>query len=104
MCAILPDTDLQAVGRGTTKRSSPSSPGLGEHRSGQARPRDARIGGGVRQLPEAPPPFRVREAVPFEGLTRLSPRKGGASPLVVANVVGEKSLQVKLIESDDMIK
>src|ERR1700682_6553672 len=78
MCARFPDTGAREVGRGATKRSSPSplSLGVAEHRSRQVKPRGVHIGGGVRLLPEAPPLFQVPEVVPYEELARLSPRKG----------------------------
>ena len=76
MRAIFPDTDVREVGRGTMKRSSPSSSGLGEHRFRQVKPRGVRIGDGIRPPPEAPPLFRILEVVPFEGSARLSPGRG----------------------------
>src|SRR6184192_2258036 len=57
----------QDLGHGTTKRSSPPSLSVGENRSGKARLPGVHIGNGVRRPAEAPPPFRVPEAVPSEG-------------------------------------
>src|ERR1700704_1653920 len=65
--AIFPDTDAQEVGRRAMKGSSPSSSGLGEHKFKQARPRDVRIGGGVRQLQTARSPYRIQAAEPSAG-------------------------------------
>ena len=54
MRRVLSDTDTREIGHGTTRRSSPSRSGFGEYRSGRARPRDVRIGDGVRQLRAVP--------------------------------------------------
>ncbi len=79
MRAIFPDTDAQEVGRNTIKRSSPSSSGLAEHRSEQARPRAARSGRGVRQLPEG---FQQLSGSPFRRAMR-SHSKMNRTPTVV---------------------
>src|SRR6266853_1447917 len=53
--AIFPETDVCDLCRKTVKQKSPSSSGLGDHRSGQAKPQAVHIGGRVRRPPKTLP-------------------------------------------------
>src|SRR5882672_10892184 len=53
--AIFPETDVRDLCRKTVKQKSPSSSGLGNHRSEQAKPQAVHIGGRVRRPPKTLP-------------------------------------------------
>src|SRR5882672_6208525 len=53
--AIFPETDVHDLCRKTVKQKSPSSSGLGNHRSEQAKPQAVHIGGRVRRPPKTLP-------------------------------------------------
>src|SRR6267142_4603991 len=71
--AIFPETDVHDLCRKTVKQKSPSSSGLGNHRSGQAKPQAVHIGGRVRRPPKTLPCkllFRVGKTWECAGINR----------------------------------